>query len=264
MELVQKVSELSEVGVLVPTLGTRTNYLVQCLKSIKTAGCTNIYLVGPINVLQNNQELIGLYDYLIDDPGSGLTDAINIGMKSFPDHVQYVTWLGDDDLLAKDSLVDSLRVFDSESDIVATYGICNYISSDGSLLFTNKSGTWASILMNFLPNLIPQPGSLINRLAFEKIGGVKPDYPLSFDFEMFFELKKHGRLKYVPKAQGAFRWHPDSMSVDQRKQAVRQTSQIRKNYLPSYLRFIAPIWESVLIYGTLNLSRLLKKEMQKS
>jgi GT2 family glycosyltransferase len=254
------VSELSEVGVIVPTLGTRINYLVECLKSIRLAGCTNISIVGPINDLEKKQELIGLYDYLIDDPKLGLTGAINIGIRSFPVDIRYVTWLGDDDLLTKESLLNSLIAFDAESTVVATYGICNYISSDGTLLFTNKSGRWATIFMNFLPNLIPQPGSLINRLAFEKIGGVKPDYPLSFDFQMFFELKKYGKLKYVPKVQGAFRWHPDSLSVDQRRQAVRQTSRIRKSCLPEYLKLLSLLWEPMLILATLNLSRLLKKK----
>ena len=261
MEIGQKVPELSEVGVVVPTLGIRINYLVECLKSIRLAGCTNISIVGPRNVLEEKSELIGLYDYLIEDSKSGLTGAINIGIRSFPANIRYVTWLGDDDLLTKDSLLNSLSAFDAESNVVATYGICNYISSDGTLLFTNKSGKWATIFMNFMPNLIPQPGSLINRLAFEKIGGVKPDYPLSFDFQMFFELKKHGKLKYVPKVQGSFRWHPDSMSVDQRRQAVLQTSQIRKSYLPKFLKLLSLLWEPILILGTLNLSRLLKKEM---
>jgi glycosyltransferase involved in cell wall biosynthesis len=254
------VSDLSEVGVVVPTLGTRINYLVQCLKSIRAAGCINIYLVGPINVLQNKQELMGLYDCLIDDPKSGLTGAINTGVKSFPGFIRYVTWLGDDDLLTKDSLTDSLLAFDADANVVATYGMCDYISSDGSRIFQNKSGNWASILMNFLPNLIPQPGSLLSRLAFEKIDGVKSSYPLAFDFEMFFELKKIGKLQYIPKVQGAFRWHPDSMSVDQRKQAVQQSSQIRNTYLPNHFRLIARLWEPALILGTLNLSKLMNKE----
>ena len=257
------MSDLSEVGVVVPTLGTRINYLVECLKSIRGAGCTNIYLVGPINVLQNKQELTGLYDCLIDDPKLGLTGAINTGVKSFPEFVRYVTWLGDDDLLTEHSLVESLRAFDAELNVVATYGMCDYISSDSSRIFQNKSGNWAAILMNFSPNLIPQPGSLLSRLAFEKIDGVKPNYPLAFDFEMFFELKKIGKLHYIPKVQGAFRWHPDSMSVDQRKQAVKQSSQIRKTYLPKYLKVIARLWEPVLIFGTLNLSKLINKEKLK-
>jgi glycosyltransferase involved in cell wall biosynthesis len=257
------VSDLSEVGVVVPTLGTRINYLVECLKSIRGAGCTNIYIVGPINTLQNKQELSGLYDCLIEDPKSGLTGAINIGVKSFPGFIRYVTWLGDDDLLTKDSLTDSLLAFDADANVVATYGMCDYISSDGSKIFRNESGNWASILMNFLPNLIPQPGSLLSRLAFEKIDGVKSSYPLAFDFEMFFELKKIGKLQYIPKVLGAFRWHPDSMSVDQRKQAVQQSSQIRKTYLPNHFRLIARLWEPVLILGTLNLSKLMNKEKLK-
>ncbi len=257
------MSDLSEVGVVVPTLGTRINYLVECLKSIRAAGCTNIYIVGPIKILENKQELGGLYDCLIDDPKSGLTEAINIGVKSFPSFIRYITWLGDDDLLTKDSLMESVHAFDAELSVVATYGMCEYISLNGSRIFQNKSGAWASIFMNFLPNLIPQPGSLLRRSAFEKIGGVKPNYPLSFDFEMFFELKKIGKLQYIPKVQGAFRWHPDSMTVDQRKEAVKQSSQIRKTYLPKHLKVIARIWEPILILSTLNFNKLMSKEKLK-
>ncbi len=258
MELVNKVSVLSEVGIVVPTLGTRSNYLVECLKSIRLAGCTNICLIGPIETLHQDERISGLYDYLIGDPKMGLPEAINIGIKSFPPEIRYVSWLGDDDLLTQDSLLNSLQEFDRDANIAATYGICIYISSDGSIIFENKSGGWASRFMKFLPNLIPQPGSLLKRALFEKIGGVKPEYPLSFDFQMFFELKKHGKLKYIPKIQGAFRWHSDSMSVDQRQQAVQQSSQIRRNYLPDYLKLPSSIWESVLIWSTLNFDKLIK------
>jgi hypothetical protein len=114
--------------------------------------------------------------------------------------------------------------------------------------------------MNFLPNLIPQPGSLIERIAFDKIGGVKPEYHLSFDFEMFFNLRKLGRLHYIPAVQGSFRWHPYSLSVEQRRLAVRQTSQIRQNNLPVFFKSASFLWEPLIVNLTLLIGLILSKK----
>ena len=39
-----------EIGIVVPTLGTRPEYLAQCLKSIRGAGTALIHIVMPISV----------------------------------------------------------------------------------------------------------------------------------------------------------------------------------------------------------------------
>ncbi len=245
------MTNLTEVGFIVPTLGTRIDYLLKCLDSILNAGCLNIFVVGPLSKLKEIPELENLQINLIQDPGRGLTEAINHGVLNLPNAVKYFGWLGDDDLLAQNSILNSLKIFESVENAVATYGSCRYISPDGSEIFLNKSGRWASRYMKFLPNLIPQPGSLIKRSTFELIGGVSPAYPLSFDFEMFFNLKKHGKLVFINEVQGFFRWHPGSLSVSDRRLAVKQTSQIRKNNLTVFFKKLSFIWEPILMQATI-------------
>lgn len=249
---------LNNVGIVVPTLGTRIEYLIECLNSIKAAGCTNVILVGPANELIRVNEINGLYSMLLDDPGTGLTDAINTGIAAFSDKITLVGWLGDDDLLQIDSLRASVQAFKEKDNVVATYGACMYINDKGNNLFINRSGVWANRFMMLLPNLIPQPGSIFLKTAFNTIGGVKSTYPLSFDFELFFNLKKIGKLYYVPRIQGFFRWHPDSMSVDHRRSAVWQTSEIRKSFLPVLAKKISFLWEPLIIFTTLLLGKLLQ------
>jgi GT2 family glycosyltransferase len=249
------------VGYVVPTLGLRNRYLIECLTSIKNAGCTNIFVVGPLLELQAIPQVASMATKLIDDPGQGLTGAINYGVSQFPKDVEYIGWLGDDDLLTPDSIRNSLKVFSSNNQAVATYGRCRYISHDGKSIFLNKSGKWASRFMNVLPNFIPQPGSLISRSAFEKIEGVKSDYPLSFDFEMFFNLKRYGKLVFIDEIQGFFRWHSESLSVDQRTEAVKQTSQIRRNNLPFLVRRISFLWEPIIQNATIFIGTKISKKM---
>jgi len=178
--------------------------------------------------------------------------------------VGLVGWLGDDDLLPKDSLIRSLAVFNLESDVVATYGSCIYVDENGKEVFINRSGKWAVSLMNFLPNLIPQPGSLFKRDCFESIGGVNNKFPLAFDFELFFKLKKYGTIKYIPAVQGIFRWHENSMTVEYRSIAVKQTSQIRKNYLPEFFKFFSVLWEPIIIYITLISGKFLSGRLSRN
>lgn len=197
---------------------------------------------------------------IIKDPGLGLPDAINLGVNKLSNHVEYVSWLGDDDLITPESLERSLQMFKLNPGLVATFGSCNYIDSSGKVLFTNKSGQWAVRFMNFLPNLIPQPGSIIKRDAFNKIGGVKATHPLSFDFELFFNLKKMGEIRHIPQVQGSFRWHLDSQSVKLRRKAVLQTSEIRKFFLPKLVKPFSFLWEPVIILITLLAGTLIRRD----
>lgn len=244
------------VGFIVPTLGVRTEYLLQCLNSLNVAGVQEIVLVGPKNILEKNAIFYGLYSKIVDDPGLGLPEAINLGVTFFSEKIEYFGWLGDDDLINENSIEKSIEIFENNPQVVATYGACSYINENGIQLFVNKSGTWASKFMNFLPNLIPQPGSVYRKSAFENIGGLKSDYPLSFDFELFFELKKNGELRYINNIQGFFRWHPESLSVELRRLAVMQTSKIRKNNLPVGLARLSFIWEFFIIRATLLIGRI--------
>lgn len=251
---------MAEVAIVVPTLGTRSNLLRACLESISNAGCTNVLVVGPIDQIKRMNELDGLYSQLIADPGSGLPDAINYAISQLPKEIELISWLGDDDLITEDSLLNSLDIFNNDGNVVATYGSCSYVDIAGKEIFRNKSGKWASKFMVFLPNLIPQPGSLISRRAFNQVSGVRSDFPLSFDFELFFNLRRFGKLKYIPRVQGCFRWHPDSLSVEQRRKAVRQTSQIRKAFLPKILKPISFFWEPLIISGTLIIGKLINRK----
>lgn len=251
---------LENVGIVVPTLGRRTDYLIQSIDSIKKAGCNNIAVIGPMEQLIQIHQISNFYSKVINDPGHGLPAAINMAINSFPSSIKFVGWLGDDDLLEKDSLVRSINAFKDNDKIVATYGACAYIDDRGNQIFVNNSGKWATTMINFLPNLIPQPGSLFRRTSFETVGGVKSKYPLAFDFELFFELKKIGKIEYISEIQGYFRWHSESLSVNQRERAIKQSSQIRKHYLPKYLRYISVLWEPIICQLTFSIGKIASKK----
>ena len=241
----------SRVGIVVPTLGKRRSYLEQCLGSIRAAGDAYILLVSPSGFDASELRRADLIDAQVNDSGTGLSEAINLGIKSLPADVEFVNWLGDDDLLAQNSIELAKTTLQADPKTVMAYGSCEYIDSDGEPLWTNRSGQWAVPLLRFGPDLIPQPGALFRRDTFEKVGGLSSDFDWAFDFDLFIRLSKQGKLVFINQRLSSFRWHPESLSVEYRKKSVAEASRVRKGHLPAALRVLSPLWEYPVMKATL-------------
>lgn len=239
------------MGIIVPTLGRRTNYLKQCLESIRAAGDAHVCLVVPKDF--DFQPLIstGFVDQFVVDSAEGLSEAINKGFAELPIEIEYINWLGDDDLLAPGSLSETAQVLDSNPDTVLVYGSCDYVDPSGNVVWVNKSGQWASPLLHFGPDLIPQPGALFRRSAFEKVGGLSNLYAWAFDFDLLLNLKRVGKLRFINQTLASFRWHPESLSVEYRTNSVAEASKVRVSHLPALLRPVSCIWEHPVKKATL-------------
>lgn len=231
------------VGIVVPTLGKRADYLRQCLDSIKLAGESHVCLVAPSDFDYKELMSLGLVDQFVVDPGTGLPEAINKGFSELPSDIEYINWLGDDDLVSTGSITKAGSVLDSDSKTVLVYGSCDYVDPQGKVIWTNKSGQWASNILGFGPDLIPQPGCLFRRSAFNQTGGLNKDFNWAFDFDLLLNLKKVGGLKFLDATLSSFRWHPESLSVEFRTKSVAEASKVRVSHLPSLLRPISWLWE---------------------
>jgi GT2 family glycosyltransferase len=239
------------VGIVVPTLGERPDYLENCLASIRSAGQAHILLVAPSSLNTNALTSSGLVDSVVIDVGGGLPSAINQGIKALPESVEYVNWLGDDDLLAPGSLEATERALDKVSNVVMVFGACEYIDASGKSLWVNGSGAWAVPLLRFGPDLIPQPGALFRRSVFASIGGLETNLGWAFDFDLFIRFSKVGKIKYIDQTLAKFRWHPESLSVEHRKRSVAEASKVRVSHLPSFLKPMSFIWEYPVRQATL-------------
>ena len=257
---------ISKVGIVVPTLGTRPEYLRECLSSIREAGPAFALLITKDVGRAKELEAEGLVDLIVSDPGKGLPEAINLGIEKLPKEIEYINWLGDDDLLTQGSLLHSATVLDNEPKTVLVFGSCDYVDERGTVVWKNKSGSWAVPLMRVGPDLIPQPGALFRRSAFEDAGGLNAKYSWAFDFDLFLKLSKTGQLQFVNKTLAKFRWHPESLSVEHRRKSVQEASRVRTQHLPALLRPVSFLWEwpvqaATLIAGN-RVTALSKKKAQ--
>ena len=231
-------------AVVVPTLGTRPEFLSQSVDSIRNAGPCHLVLVRPVDSAIDPATLART-DAVVDDPGQGLAAAINAGIVSLPASIRYATWLGDDDRLTPHALTIASDTLQRESAVLA-YGGCRYIDSGGKQLWLNSSGRWAVPLMRMGPQLVPQPGSLFDRRVFDSIGGLDESFKWAFDLDLFLRLAEHGKVSFIGETLAEFRWHDGSLSVGGRNGSVTEASVIRRRFLPRLIRPFSFLWEPLL------------------
>jgi hypothetical protein len=257
----------TRVGIVVPTIGGRPEYLPLALKSIREAihdGGVYVILVGNPGFDAKAFLKQGLIDEYLDEPGPGLAEKINFGLRALPADIEYFNWLGDDDLLTPGSLEAALERIQAPDKPVLVFGGCEYIDPNGKPLWNQKSGQWAVPLLRFGPQLIPQPGALYRRDAFERVGGLSTDFGWAFDFQLFLSLSKIGKAAYLSQTLANFRWHPGSLSVGRRRESVAEASAVRKSHLPAWARAISELWEwpvrQATYWAGVRLSRKLSSE----
>lgn len=247
---------------MIPTLGTRPEFLANAISSIRSAGEAHILLVAP-EEKKSQLESLGIDQFEID-PGKGLVEAINLGFSKLPSDIEYVNWLGDDDELTPNSLAIASSIMDKDPRAPFAFGGCGYVDEAGRLLWTNNSGIWAIPLLRFGPDLIPQPGALIRKTALEKILPLDSSYKFAFDFDMFIKLSRLGKPVFVPRTLANFRWHSDSLTVSQRRLSALEASRVRKSHLPKGLKTISELWEAPVRFATNVLGAKMLKRKQKT
>lgn len=238
-----------KTAIIVPTLGKRPEYLEACIHSILSAGDSLIVIVSPAEITYSNFVKSKVNMFVID-PGDGLAAAINCASSKLPPEIEYFNWLGDDDLLVENSIALCVDVLEKNRHVAGVYGQCEYIDQDSNKFGANLSGKWASNILKFGPDLIPQPGALFRLDAFKAVGGLDTRYKLAFDFDLLIKLKCHGELHYLPQPLGRFRWHSDSLSVGARWASVIEASRVRRSASSIYLRRLTLVWEIPIVLAT--------------
>ncbi len=232
------------IGVVVPTLGSREEMLRDSLVSLRASEEVFVALVSPNRALGENLKGLQLIDLYVNDSGHGLSKAINDGIEALPEHLAFVTWLGDDDQVFTDGLLESKKFLENNPDTVATYGICDYVDEQGKIFWTNDFGQLAVPLLRFGPDKIPQPGSLIRRTSFHEIGMLDTNLQFAFDLDLFLKLSKMGKVRFLPLRVAKYRWHPSSLSSNFRNQSNSEARRVRVSHLPRWLVGLSFAWEA--------------------
>jgi GT2 family glycosyltransferase len=252
------------VLLIVATLGRRPEYLVETLTSIRSQGVTSdVVIVAPTDNESVRQAASEFECSLLPDPGS-LAGAINLGATELQPHHEFINWLNDDDLIETDSLAVTMAALDEHKDAVVAYGSCRYIDPTGRLLWVSKAGPWATRILGWGPDLIPQPGMLVRSSAWKKVGGLDESYELAFDLDLLLRLKRLGRLIDVGQIVSSFRWHPNSLTVGDREKNIVESERAKRAALSPTARKLAWMWEAPVRVATKFAAREVQRRAKKN
>jgi GT2 family glycosyltransferase len=238
------------VLLIVATLGRRPEYLVETLTSIRSQSvASDVVIVAPTDNESVRQAASEFQCSLLPDPGS-LAGAINLGASELKPHHEFLNWLNDDDLIEPDSLAVTMAALDEHKDAVVAYGSCRYIDPTGRELWVSKAGPWATRILGWGPDLIPQPGMLVRSSAWKQVGGLDESYELAFDLDLLLRLKRIGRLVDVGHIVSSFRWHPNSLTVGDRERNIEESERAKRAALSPTARKLAWMWEAPVRVAT--------------
>lgn len=242
-EAAGQAHERPRVLLVVATLGRRPRLLERTLTSIRGQDVpADIVIVAPLDADGIEATAERYAARLLPDPGS-LPGAINAGAACAEAHHQYLNWLNDDDELEPGSLRATTAALGANPDAVVAFGACRYVDEAGRQLWLSKAGKWGPRILAWGPDLIPQPGMLVRIDAWRAVGGLDERYRLAFDLDLLLRLKRRGRLVDTGTIVSSFRWHADSLTVDDRTTNLVESERAKREALPRALRPLAPLWE---------------------
>jgi GT2 family glycosyltransferase len=257
MQIMNDIRRIRTVGYAVPTLGSRNEYLVNCLKTLSDNNVGFVVVVRPAGESPIDSQLVGLCDAIVDDEGRGLAAAINKGFRSLPKECKYISWIGDDDYLMPNSIINALNSLETGERVTAVFGKCLYVNERGLPLFVNHSGKFAARIIKFGPFLIPQPGSLLRRSAYELAGGLDENLRMVFDLDLFLKLSKLGDLIYVDQTLACYRWHSSTLTSTNRALSFGEGKIVRLRNASLFGRIFISILHPFVITGVFIAKKIL-------
>ena len=234
----------ARVLLVVATLGRRPEYLRQTLTSMREQEVSADVVVVAPDSLREESTILSEFDcQFVRDPGT-LPGAINLGVREGLSGHDFVSWLNDDDLLEPGSLQATTSLLDMASQAVVVYGACRYIDETGRELWVSRAGPWATRILSWGPDLIPQPGMLIRASAWQAVNGLDESFRFAFDLDLLLRLKTLGELRDTGTVVSAFRWHADSLTVGDRSQSLAESERAKRQALGPRARRLAWTWEA--------------------
>lgn len=224
--------QVPTVHLVVPTLGQRLDMLDLALGSITDQRDISIDLTVVAKQLSPalQTQCIRHGARLLEQSGSGMSQAINQGWSHSQRDSTYWAWLGDDDLLAPGALAAATQYLEDSRGTVMVFGRCLYIDEVGHPLWEARPTSAAVRLLRRGPDLVPQPGSVARASAIRQVGLLDEGLRFAMDLDLFIRLRSAGRIDYLPRRLASFRWHTGSTTVSSLDQSIAEAAEVRRRH----------------------------------
>lgn len=123
-----------------------------------------------------------------------------------------------DDVSHPDRLLRQWEVMRDERDIVAAGTLCDGINASGE--FTRPRDRWRLVRRSsYIP--FPHGSAMFRRETFEAVGGYREHFAGGEDQDIFFRMRKHGRVVTLSDVLYRFRYHSFNSSLQSGQRGVK-------------------------------------------
>lgn len=155
----------------------------------------------------------------VSEPDSGQANAINKGFGMT--EARILGWLNSDDYLEPGSLHSVVEAFVSHPETDLVYGDVQFVDLHGRHLSTVSGETLTPWGLRRNPDLIRQPGMFFRRSLWERLGGLREDLHLVFDYDFFLRAVLEKPFHHIPRVLSCYRHYKTTKSTSlQSKQAL--------------------------------------------
>jgi glycosyltransferase involved in cell wall biosynthesis len=228
----KRIINKSEIEVsIITTSFNRGEFIEDCVKSV--ADLTGNYKINHLIMdggsSDDTFEILKKYNVDLRVGDKGQTDALNKAMKVINKeylNTRYIGWINADDYYHSEFLDSSVKIMESNPDVMMTCTDVDQVDVDGNYVKTIKYTTSNSMNPEgmLVGNIIIQPSVLLRKDMFNDLAKkygfhFNPEYDYTQDYELWYRIMKEGYRVYHINMRGAYlRSHSKQMSRLKRKE----------------------------------------------
>jgi glycosyltransferase involved in cell wall biosynthesis len=146
----------------------------------------------------------------VSEPDSGQSNAINKGIGM--GQSELIGWLNADDMLEPDGLRYVIQAFEENPEADVVYGDITFVDKNGDELrdFSGATLTCGRLMCD--PDVIRQPSMFFRRGLWKRLGGLREDLDLVFDYAFFLRAVSEKPFVYVPRVLSRYRHYAETKS----------------------------------------------------
>ena len=223
-------SETPLVSVVTPTFNAG-RFLAESIESVLGQDYPNIeYLVVDSHSTDETQNILRKYAgrlRTIRTDRLGPSSAIHTGLSQARGSI--LAWLNADDKYEPDAVRSAVAAFLEHPNTDIVYGDACWIDHDGVVIRPYPTLPFESSVLE-RDCFISQPASFFRASAYRDCA-LDPSLPVSFDYDLWIRLTKHGRnFKYVPLHLASSRMHRECLTLSHRKEVFDVTMALLKKH----------------------------------